>query len=154
MSENQAALDTLSYGVYVITCKAGNRTNGLTVAWATQVSGTPNLVAAAVCQKWFSHKLLSESDYFIFHVLAEEQTELGKHFGSVHGWDTDKFEEVKWEPGVDGIPVIQGCRAVMECRKVQEVPAGDHTIFIGEVLSSEIDETKKEQVLNRKTYFG
>jgi flavin reductase (DIM6/NTAB) family NADH-FMN oxidoreductase RutF len=58
------------------------------------------------------------ASYFIFHVVAEEQTELGKHFGSVHAWDTDKFEEAKWEPGVDDIPVIQGCKAVMECRKV------------------------------------
>ena len=154
MSEHQAALDTLSYGVYIITCKVGERANGLTAAWATQVSGNPRLVAVAVHKKWFSHKLLSESDHFVFHVLAEDQTELGKHFGSVHGWDEDKFEGVEWEPGIDGIPVIQGCRTVMECRKAQEVHAGDHTIFIGEVMSSKVDEAKKEQVLDREVYFG
>ena len=154
MTEHQAALDTMTYGVYICTCKVGEKTNGLTLGWVTQVSSDPTLLAIAVYKKWYSHKLLSESDYFIVHVLAKGQTEIGKHFGTTHGWDIDKFEGVEWKPGLEGIPVVQGCKAVIECKKVQEVSAGDHTIFIGEVVSSQIDETKKEQVLDRKVYFG
>ena len=154
MREHKAALDTFPYGVYICTCKAGEKANGLTLGWVQQVSSNPTLVAITVYKKWYSHKLLSEGDYFIVHVLDEEQVELGKHFGTIHGWDTDKFEGIEWKPGVDGIPVIQGCRAVLECKKVKQVPAGDHTLFIGEVISSKVDETKKEQILDRKVYFG
>jgi len=154
MSEHQTALDTMNYGVYVVTSKSGEKTNGLTVAWVTQISMNPALVAVAVHKKWYSHELLINSDHFIVHVLAEDQVELGKHFGFVSGRNKDKLEGVDWEPGFEAIPVIKGCKTVMGCKKVQEVSAGDHTIFIGEVVSSEIDESKREQVLDRKVYFG
>jgi len=42
----------------------------------------------------------------------------------------------------------------MGCKKVQEISAGDHTVFIGEVISSEIDESKRAQVLDSKVYFA
>ena len=154
MNEHQGALDTLTYGVYIATCKAGDKMNGLTLGWVSQVSVNPTLLAIAVHKPWYSHGILSQSDYFIVHVLAEDQTEIAKFFGSTHGWDTNKFEGIEWQPGVDGIPVIKGCKAVMECKKITEVPAGDHTLFIGEVISSQLDEQKKEQVLDRKLYFG
>lgn len=153
-TQHQPALETLSYGVYVTTCKSAEKANGLTLAWGAQVSLDPALVAIAVNKDWCSHDLLSKSDHFIVHVLAEDQTELGIHFGTTHGWDTDKFEGVDWEPGIDGIPIIKGCKTVMECKKVKEVEAGDHTVFIGEVVSARVDENKKEQVLDRQVYFG
>ena len=154
MSEHQDALGTLTYGVYIATSKAEDKTNGLTLGWVSQVSLDPPLVAIAVCKEWYSHKLLSEGDHFIVHVLADDQIEVAKFFGSTHGWDTDKFDDVAWEPGVEGIPVLKGCKALIACRKIQEVPTGDHTLFIGEVISSQVDEKKKAQVFDRKVYFG
>jgi len=110
-------------------------------------------VAIVVYKEWYSRGILSEGDFFILHVLDERQVELGKHFGSTHGWDTDKFERADWKPGIDGIPILQGCRAVIACKKVREVPVGDHTIFVGEIISSRVDDTKREQILDRNIYF-
>ena len=154
MGEHQKALNTFPYGVYIVACRAQSAMNGLTVAWAMQVSLDPALVAISVNQKWHSHKLLSDSNYFIVHVLAEDQVALGKSFGTTHGWNTNKFENVEWKPGISDIPIVAGCKAVNECKKIREVALGDHTLFIGEVVSSHVDETKQEQVLDRNLYFG
>ena len=154
MGEHQGVLDTFTYGVYIVTCRGQTGVNGLTLCWTMQVSLDPALVTISVDQKWHSHKLLSDSGYFIVHVLAEEQVDVGKFFGTTHGWDTDKFENIEWEPGISDIPIIAGCKAVIQCKKIREVVVGDHTLFIGEVVSSSVDETRQEQILNRKLYFG
>ncbi len=152
MTEHQTALDTFSYGVYIATCKADDKANGLTMGWVTQVSLDPALLAIAVNKSWYTHGLLTKSGHFVLHVLAEDQVELARKFGTTHGWDTDKFEGVEWRPGVQGIPVLQGCKAVIECRMIQAVDAGDHTLFVGQVMSSQLDQSKREQVLDREMY--
>ena len=154
MSGPQEALGTFSYGVYVATCKAGEKINGITLAWVSQVSQKPPRLMIAANKASCSHALMSDSAHFIVHVLADDQVELGKHFGSTHGWDLDKFDGVEWTLGVDGIPILKGCRAVLVCKKTDQVDGGDHSMFIGEVISDEVDAGKKEQVLDRKAYFG
>lgn len=144
----------MSYGVYVVTSKSGERTNGLTVAWASQISLNPPMVAVSVDKRWYSHKLLSEGEYFIVHILADDQIDLGKHFGFTSGRDGDKLEGVDWEPGIAGVPAINGCKARLECRIVDRISPGDHTVFVGEVVSSRLDESKKQQVHDRAVYYG
>lgn len=153
MTEHQPALDTLPYGVYIATCKSGDKANGLTLGWVTQLSMDPALMGIAVFKEWFSHGLLKASDHFIVHLLADDQVELARKFGTTHGSDCDKFEGVDCEEGVAGIPVIRGCKTVFECRKIHEYEAGDHTLFVGEVLTAKIDPDKTEQVLDRSLFF-
>jgi flavin reductase (DIM6/NTAB) family NADH-FMN oxidoreductase RutF len=154
MSEHQDNLRAMNYGVYVVTSKAGDRVNGLTVAWASQVSLKPPMVAVAVDKRWYSHELLSIGEHFTVNVLADDQVPLGKHFGSSSGRTTDKLEGVEWEPGANGLPKLAGCRAWIECRKIDAVSTGDHTLFIGEVVASERNEAKTEQVYDRGAYYG
>jgi flavin reductase (DIM6/NTAB) family NADH-FMN oxidoreductase RutF len=144
MSEHQDNLRAMSYGVYVVTSRAGDRLNGLTVAWASQVSLKPPMVAVAVDKRWYSHELLSIGENFTVNVLADDQVPLGKHFGSSSGRT----------PGVNGVPKLAGCRAWIECRKIDTVSTGDHTLFIGEVVASELNEAKTRQVYDRGAYYG
>ncbi len=154
MSEHQDNLRAMSYGVYVVTSKAGDRVNGLTVAWASQVSLKPPMVAVAVDKRWYSHELLSRGEHFTVNVLADDQVPLGKHFGSSSGRTVDKLEGVGWKRGANGVPKLAGCRAWIECRKIESVSTGDHTLFIGEVVASELNEDKTGQVYDRGVYNG
>ena len=88
------------------------------------------------------------------NVLADDQVPLGKHFGSSSGRTTDKLGGVEWEPGDNGVPKLEGCRAWIECRKIDTVSTGDHTLFIGKVVASERNEAKTGQVYDRTTYYG
>jgi flavin reductase (DIM6/NTAB) family NADH-FMN oxidoreductase RutF len=144
----------MNYGVYVVTSKADNRVNGLTVAWASQVSLKPPPVAVAVDKRWYSHELLSGGEHFTVNVLANGQVPLGRHFGSSSGRTAEELEGVEWEPGANGVPRLAGCRAWMECRKIDTVSTGDHTLFIGEVVASELNEAKIGQVYGRGAYYG
>ena len=45
----------------------------------------------------------------------------------------DKFEKVKWRPGLDGCPTLPDCLALFECRRERVIEAGDHVVFIGRV---------------------
>ncbi len=150
---HQPAIETMKYGCYIVTCRSENKINGLTVAWATQVSMNPSLLTIAVGKPGYGHELLTEGDHFVLHVLAEDQVDVAKNFGYVSGRDKDKFEGVEWKTGYKGLPILEGCKAVIGCRKVNEVSAGDHTIFIGEAEFSEVDDSKVAQVLDPKVYF-
>lgn len=149
MTGHQRALGTITHGVYVVTCKAGERANGITVGCGIQASIRPPMVAIAINKVRHSHGLLSGADHFVFHVLADDQGDLSTHFGSFSGRDRDKFEDVEWEEGYRGIPTLPGCRAVMGCAKVKEVDAGDHTLFIGEVETSHVDDSKRGLIFTR-----
>jgi len=102
---------------------------------------------------WYSHELLVDSEYFVVHVLTDDQVDVGKNFGYVSGRVKDKFEGMSWELGYMGVPVLKGCRAIFGCKKITEVDAGDHTLFIGEVEYSEMDDSKTSQILDPKIYF-
>jgi flavin reductase (DIM6/NTAB) family NADH-FMN oxidoreductase RutF len=88
------------------------------------------------------------------NVLADDQVPLGKHFGSKSGRTTDKLEGVEWDPGANGVPRLRSCSAWIECRKIDALSTGDHTLFIGEVVASELDGTKTGQVYDRAAYYG
>ena len=51
-------------------------------------------------------------------------------------------------------PKLAGWRAWIECRKIDAVSTGDHTLFIGEVVSSELNEAKTGQVYDGAAYYG
>jgi len=150
---HQKAVEAMRYGLYVVTCRSGDKKNGLTVAWVTQVSMNPTLVSIAVAKPWYSHELLVDSEYFVVHVLADDQVDVGKNFGYVSGRVKDKFEGMSWELGYMDVPVLKGCRAVLGCKKINEVDVGDHTLFIGKVEYSKMDDSKTSQILDPKIYF-
>jgi flavin reductase (DIM6/NTAB) family NADH-FMN oxidoreductase RutF len=108
MSEHQNNLRAMKHGIYVVTSQWGDKVNGLTVAWASQASLIPPMVAVAVDKRWYSHELLSGGRYFTVNVLADDQVPLGKHFGSKSGRTTDKLEGVEWDPGANGVPRLRG----------------------------------------------
>jgi flavin reductase (DIM6/NTAB) family NADH-FMN oxidoreductase RutF len=153
MNDNKKAVESMKYGVNVVTSRFEDKLNGLTVAWVSQASMKPIMVSIAIHKPWYSHELLSKSEYFAIHVLADDQIDIGKHFGYKSGRDSNKLESIDWSPKYKGVPVIEGCKAVLGCRKIKQVSAGDHTIFIGVVEYSEVDENKKAQIYDPKIYF-
>lgn len=75
-----------------------------------------------------------EAAHFAVNVLAEEQTEQSIRFASR---GHDRFESVEWRGGSTGAPVIVGALAHFECAVKEVVRAGDHDIFVAEVVHCE-----------------
>jgi flavin reductase (DIM6/NTAB) family NADH-FMN oxidoreductase RutF len=74
---------------------------------------------------------------FVVNFLADDHEHLSRHFAVSGG---DKFGDLPTLKGVTGVPVLRDALAHLECRAVNIIDAGDHTIFIGEVESADARE--------------
>ena len=112
---------------------------GLTVNSFTSVSLDPPLVLVCIAQSSTSHDRLVGGEDFSINVLAAHQAALAARFASEpsHG----RFDEVSWEPGAGGVPVLVGAAAALECSIHERVSGGDHTIVLGRVRGSRVGES-------------
>jgi flavin reductase (DIM6/NTAB) family NADH-FMN oxidoreductase RutF len=128
----------LSAGVYVIGVADGTRRNAFTAAWLTQVSFEPLLVALSVNPSHASWPLLLAGGGFLVNVLAREQLDLARHFGTQSGRDADKLAGIGWRPGPGGAPILDGALAYLDCRLTQRIAAGDHEIVVARPVTGEM----------------
>jgi len=131
-------LSKFASGVTVVTsADAKGKLFGITVSAFCSVSLEPPLIMVSIEKGTGTHHALSADGHFNVHVLAEGQEEISNRFASR---SEDKFVGFEFAKDERGIPVIEGTLAAIKCRKFSEADGGDHTIFIGEVIESEINE--------------
>lgn len=133
-NEISLAQKHIVHGVYVISTCFNGKVNALTAAWVARASFVPPLITISVGKTRYSHDMIRDSGVFAVNVLGPEDIELGKHFGLKTGRKTDKFEGMEYDTKSTGSPILKTCVSWMDCRVRSFHDAGDHTIFIGEVL--------------------
>lgn len=144
----------ITHGVYVISTVHNGRTNALTAAWVAKASFVPPLVTVAVGKTRFSHDMIKGSGVFAINVLGPEAIELGKHFGLKTGRKTDNFEGMDYETKTTGAPILKECIAWLDCKVASSCDAGDHTLFIGEVLDAGVRRPgAKPLIYDRDSFF-
>ena len=126
--EFRRTLGRFATGVTVITTVSGETVHGMTANAFMSVSLDPPLVAVAVDHRARLHRLLEETGRYGVSILAEDQELLARHFGGRP--QVSVAPRFEWQ---GGLPLIAGAVAHLVCRVVQAVPAGDHTLFIGQV---------------------
>jgi flavin reductase (DIM6/NTAB) family NADH-FMN oxidoreductase RutF len=121
-------LGRFATGVTVITVAHLEHTHGMTANAFMSVSLHPPLVLISVGQHAQMYNLLALDTRYGVSVLSDDQEALSRHFG---GRPKDGLEiSFAWEKGV---PLLKGAIAHMVARVVDVHPAGDHTLFIGQV---------------------
>ena len=129
--EFRAALGRFATGVTVVTSlDEDGRWHGMTVSAFASVSLEPPLVEICVDRVTATHNAISQTGVFVVNILADDQEVLSRHFSSQRA---DKFDGIAFQPGIEGIPVLAGTIANLECRVKHTYDGGDHTIFVGEV---------------------
>lgn len=135
--ERQAAL---------ITCRDKEKDNVLTLDWHMPCSFEPELYAIAIGKQRFSCNMVKNSRVFVVNFmpfsLKDEVLFCGRHSGRF----MDKFKETKLtkeEAEKIDCPRIKEAIAYLECEVVNELETGDHIIFIGKVLKSELKKKEK-----------
>lgn len=122
-------------GVTVATVRAADGTpHGLTISSFTSVSIQPPLILICIdygCA-FLSHFRACTS--FAVNVLSEPQRDLSLTFALK---PEGRFEGVDWYASATGVPLLRGCLANIECRLSSILEAGDHAIFLGEVIHAE-----------------
>ena len=125
-------------GVTIVTMQADGLAHGLTVSGFVGLSLEPPLVLISIGQELYSHELLGKSQSFAVNFLRADQQPLSDKFAGRWG-DVDRFGGVLSHTETTGAPVLDDCAAWLDCRVVSTYQAGDHAIYIGEVVASGVE---------------
>jgi flavin reductase (DIM6/NTAB) family NADH-FMN oxidoreductase RutF len=124
-------------GVTVVTTwDSEGQPAGLTASSFTSVSLDPPLVLVCVALMAQSYQALHAHGRFAVNVLNLEHEHIARRFASSAG-AAEKFEGMAYRPGSLGLPILENALAEIECTTVHVYPAGDHTIFVGQVEAAE-----------------
>jgi flavin reductase (DIM6/NTAB) family NADH-FMN oxidoreductase RutF len=134
--ELRRVMGMFATGVTVLTTRdASGRPYGLTANAVTSLSLDPPLLIICIDKRAETHPHFFDSRCFVVNILAEDQEELSTHFAKSGG---EKFGSLPYSINPDGVPVLQGTLAQVECRIIETHEGGDHVIHIGEVQHAEV----------------
>jgi flavin reductase (DIM6/NTAB) family NADH-FMN oxidoreductase RutF len=133
----KTVLRQFTYGLYVVAARSGPDTGLMTANWITQVSFEPPLVVLAAEVESHTRALLEASGAFAVNILGSEQRELAGQLGRTFAKHPAKTEEFAWRPGPEtGSPILESALSWVECRVVNSLAAGDHVVFLAEVVEA------------------
>lgn len=133
---DKKAMYRLSYGLFVVTAKEGEKDNGCITNTVMQVTSTPNRISLAVNKENYTHDMILNTGKFNVSVISEEASfDLFRHFGFQSGRDVDKFAEFQNViRAANGLYyVTEGTNAWIAAKVVQSIDLGSHTLFLAEV---------------------
>jgi flavin reductase (DIM6/NTAB) family NADH-FMN oxidoreductase RutF/rubredoxin len=134
------ALHKISYGLYVVSSKKGEKINGQTANAVIQVTSEPPTIAIGINKQNLTHEYIKESKVFAISILSQDTplSFIGK-FGFKSGRDIDKFENVNYKAGKTQAPaVLDYTLSYLEAKVIKEVDVGTHTIFVGEIVEADV----------------
>jgi flavin reductase (DIM6/NTAB) family NADH-FMN oxidoreductase RutF len=133
--EFRRVLGHFAAGVTVVTTVNDDRRPcGLTATAFTSVSLEPPLVLVCVDKRSDSHSHFHASGVFAVNFLGVDHEHLSRHFAVSGG---DKFKDVEFRHGVTGAPLLRESLGYVECRILEIIAGGDHTILIGQVEAAD-----------------
>ena len=150
----------MPYGLYVLGTRAGDRRNGMTANWVTQVSFDPKLVAVSVEKEAFSHELLAEGGVFALSLVDREDRAIVRKFTKPVDVDLEArtLNGFAYHDGLSGAPILDQAAAYIDCRVSQQIDVGDHTLFLGEVVDAGFQKAEETGLLRmedtRMNYGG
>ena len=149
----EVAFNALVHGVYVVTTRLKDVVNGMTASWVAQVSLKPLLLMVSIAPSRYSHRLIQDSGVFAVNVLADTQVELGKRFGYKSGRQVDKFAGLEYTAAATGAPILPQAYAYLDLKLRDSMAAGDHTLFVGEVVAARILHPEAQPLVFKKSDF-
>jgi len=160
----KTALRMIPYGLYVLTGESKDgKVAAATVNWVTQASFNPPLVAVAVKADSGAHSVVKDAGAFALNVLGKGQQSLAYVFFKSLERDQQSIGGEPFRSGTTGAPILETTPAYVECRLVETVERGDHSVFIGEVVDAGVrqqpegrpdDGTLWLRELGEKTFYG
>ena len=135
------AMFQLSYGLFVVTAKEGEKDNGCITNTAGQVTTTPNRITLAVNKNNYTHDMILRTGVFNVSILSEKAVfDTFRHFGFQSGRDVDKFADYgSAKRSANGLYYItEGTNAYLSAKVVDTMDLGTHTLFLADVTDGEV----------------
>ena len=129
-------LKGIPYGLYAIGVRSGEEANAFTANWLIQCSFEPPLLALAVENGGRSLALLREAGAFSVNFWGTGQRREAARLARPAARAPGKLAEFAHRPGTTGAPLLTDTLGYLECRITEARPAGDHTLFVGEIVAA------------------
>ena len=128
----RSVLGRFASGITVVTTlDTDGRDVGMTVSAFASVSLDPPLISVCIEHSASMYGALSSAARFGVSILASDQEALSRRFAAMES--SHRFEGIGYERGESGVVLLDEALAHIECARVAQLEAGDHTLFIGEV---------------------
>ena len=138
---NNKAMYNLSYGLFVLSARQGDKDNGCITNTVGQVTTEPNQITVAVNKLNLTHDMIAETKKFTASILSEQADfSLFQRFGFQSGRDADKFLMFDGKKRVanETFAVTQGTNAYISAYVTQQIDVGTHTIFLATVTDMDV----------------
>jgi 3-hydroxy-9,10-secoandrosta-1,3,5(10)-triene-9,17-dione monooxygenase reductase component len=128
-------LGRFATGVTVVTATGpdGNPV-GMTANTLVSVSLHPPLISVCIDQTADMHQTLQQTAAFTVNILSGGQEAISRRFAEQ---GSNRFDGLGFQPNRHGGVVLDGAIGYLECERVSQVPAGDHSLFIARVVGGE-----------------
>lgn len=126
----------LTYGLFVLTAKEGDRDNGCIVNTVMQVTDQPNRICAVVNKSNYTHDMIVNTGTFNVSILTENSKfETYQHWGFQSGREVDKTEGISIARSENGLVYLpEETNGYLSCKVVSMTDLGTHTMFIADVV--------------------
>lgn len=135
------ALFKLSYGLFVLTAKDGDKDNGCIINTVTQLTDIPKRLTIAVNKQNYTHDMIMKTGAFNVSVLSEDVPfKVFQHFGFQSGREVDKFADgsviARSQNGIVYLP--EYTNAFISAQVIETRDYGTHTLFIADIVQAQI----------------
>ena len=160
----KTALRMIPYGLYILTAEGKDgKIAAATVNWVTQTAFQPPMIVVGVKADSGAHAIIKESKTFALNILGKDQKGQAFTFFKTLEREGNSIGGEAFREGSLGAPIFENVPAFVECKLVDTVEKGDHSIFIGEVQDAGVkaqpsgrpdDVTLTLKDLGDKVFYG
>jgi flavin reductase (DIM6/NTAB) family NADH-FMN oxidoreductase RutF len=129
-----AALGRVPSGLFVLTARHGDLESGMLASWVQQCSFEPPRVSVALGSARSIADWLTDGAVFALNILDDTQTDMISHFGRGFDLGQPAFTGLEVTRLPSGPVILDEALAYLECRVAGRLPAGDHSLFLGDVV--------------------
>ena len=131
----------LTYGLFIVTAKESNKSNGCIINTVMQQTAAPNRISITINKQNFTKEMISKTHAFNVSIIDETaEFSIFKHFGFQSGKDVDKFAEwTDYGTANNQIPYItKGCCGFLSAKVITQTDLGSHMLFLADVTDGQM----------------
>jgi flavin reductase (DIM6/NTAB) family NADH-FMN oxidoreductase RutF len=145
-----AALGRIPSGLFIVTLARPGVETGMLASWVQQCSFKPPLVSLAMQRGRAITELLPKGSKFTLNILESSQTDMIAHFGKGFAPNEDAFQGLDVTREQDQGPILTEALAYLVCQVNDRYPAGDHELFLAELIGGGVLDDGQPMIHVRK----
>jgi len=143
------ALGRIPSGCAIVTARTGNQRTGMLASWVQQACFEPPMISVAIKKGRPISALIDACGEFVVNVLGENPSAMFRHFGKGFDLGQDAFAGLVVRDVACGVEISDQI-ARLSVRVKGECEAGDHVVYVAEVVEASTEEIKPPYVHVRK----